>query len=401
MRFWTGPLHVRAAVRGWCFAALVLLVATGPATARAAERDRDFAVGHVYVLDNNLTGTNSITIFARTADGALHAEATTPIGGLGSVTAFLDGTQGSLIRTPNGSRLFAVDAGSDQISVLDTDDDGGLRLRGVFPSGGAGPVSLSYHDGLLYVLNAANPGTVPTNASANVAGFRVDGWGGLHPIPGATKPLSTAHPNPAQVQLSPDGRELIVTEKSNNLIDLYRVAGDGSLSGPTTVPSVGNYPFGIAFDPTHLHELLVDDGFSGAVTAYQQFDMQLRLVDGPVPDFGVAPCWIVITGDGRFAYVSNADSFSISGYRIHSNATISLLDPNGVTATTPRDTFPIEEALSRDSQFLYVLDSRLLNVPPGPAALSGFRIGDDGHLTAVVDPASISLPFSAIGLTAI
>jgi hypothetical protein len=107
---------------------------------------------------------------------------------------------------------------------------------------------------------------------------------------------------------------------------------------------------------------------------------------------------MVITQDGRFAYTSDADSHTISGYRIHRDGTISLLDPNGVSGTTPADTFPLEEGLSRNSRFLYVLDSRLLLPTPGPATLSGFRTQTGGHLTSVVDPVSISLPFSAIGL---
>src|SRR5205085_11593319 len=132
----------------------------------------------------------------------------TDIGGQGSLAAFADGTQGSLIRTPNGRRLFAVDAGSDQISVVDV-RHGDLSLEGVFPSGGAGPVSLTFRDARLYVLNAANAGA----AAANVTGFRVDEDGNLHLVAGSTRPLSAAHPNPAQVQLDPTGRWLLVTEK--------------------------------------------------------------------------------------------------------------------------------------------------------------------------------------------
>jgi hypothetical protein len=48
-----------------------------------------------------------------------------------------------------------------------------------------------------------------------------------------------------------------------------------------------------------------------------------------------------------------------------------------------------------------VLDSRLLLKPlPGPATLSGFRVGEEGGLTPVIDPAGFTLPFSAIGLAA-
>jgi 6-phosphogluconolactonase (cycloisomerase 2 family) len=374
-------------------------LALQPSVGTAAEEE-DHSAGHVYVLNNNLSGANSITVFARTAQGALTRVGTTSIGGMGSLAAFADGTQGSLIRTPDGRRLFAVDAGSDQISVLDV-DDGHLEPVGVFPSGGAGPVSLTYEDGLLYVLNAANA----SPSAANVAGFRVDARGRLHPIAGATRPLSAPHPNPAQVLLDPQHRVLLVTEKGTNLIDVYRVAGDGSLSGPTSVPSAGDYPFGMAFDPAARREFIVADAgapptFIGAATAYRLTDGQVRLINGPVPDHQIAPCWMVITQDGRFAYTSNADSQSISGYRIHPDGTISLLDASGVTGTTPADTFPIEEALSRNSRFLYVLDTRLLLTPPGPATLSGFRVHHDGHLTPVVDPASISLPLSAIGLAA-
>src|SRR5438128_2511804 len=111
------------------------LAVLGLSPAVAAEEE-DRAAGHVYVLNNNLSGQNSITIFTREADGALNRQGTTAIGGLGSVAAFADGTQGSLIRTRDRTRLFAVDAGSDQISVVNVKEEGQPALAGVFPSGG-------------------------------------------------------------------------------------------------------------------------------------------------------------------------------------------------------------------------------------------------------------------------
>ncbi len=334
--------------------------------------------GHVYVLNNDLSGSNSITVFNREADGSLTLLGTTAIGGLGSLAAFADGTQGSLILSNERTRLFAVDAGSDQISVVDV-HGGQLSLVGVFASGGAGPVSLSYHNGLLYVLNAANGRT----EAANVAGFHVGDKGNLHPIVGATKPLSAAHPNPAQVQIDPSGRFVLVTEKGTNLIDVYGIGPDGSLSGPTTFQSVGAIPFGMAFDLASPRlEFIVADAAggpsgTGAATPYRLVHGTIDAISGPVPDHQIAPCW-----------------------RIHNDGTISLLNPDGVTAATPSDTFPLEEGLSRNSRFLYVLDSRLLLSPPGPATLSGFLIHHDGSLTSVVNPADITLPFTAIGLAA-
>jgi 6-phosphogluconolactonase len=401
MATWQKSRIVTCALIALLVSGMALLLAPAAHASALASHIDD---GHVYVLNNDLVGSNSITVFNREEDGSLTLQGTTSIGGLGSLVAFADGTQGSLILTHDeGTRLFAVDAGSNQISVVDVQGDH-LSLEGVFPSGGVGPISLTYHDGLLYVLNAANGSTT----SANIAGFKVDDEGDLHPIAGATMPLSTAHPNPAQVQIDPSGRWLLVTEKLTNLIDVYRIRDDGSLGTRTSFASTGLYPFGMAFNPARPQEFIVDDGFgfagsnnTGAVTAYRLAHGTVQLVNGPVADFQIAPCWMVITHDGRFAYTSDADSHTISGFSIGEHGAISLLNANGLTASTPADTFPLEEALSSNSHFLYALDSRLLLKPlPGPATISGFEIHHDGSLSAVIDPASFVLPFTAIGLAA-
>src|SRR5690242_7603813 len=97
-------------------ASLAVLLAPTVVGAQAA------AAGHVYVLNNPPGQPNSISVFARASDGTLSAQGTTPIGGLGGLSQFADGTEGSLILTPDGQRLFAADAGSDQISVVDVRD---------------------------------------------------------------------------------------------------------------------------------------------------------------------------------------------------------------------------------------------------------------------------------------
>jgi 6-phosphogluconolactonase len=369
------PISLRALVAGILIALLLsgltLLFGPGSHGSAMTEQSTD---GYVYVLDNNLVGSNSITVFSREEDGSVTLSGTTSIGGMGSVAAFADGTQGSLIIAHDeGTRLFAVDAGSDQISIVNV-HNGHLSLAGVFSSRGAGPVSLTYQDGLLYVLNAANGRT----EAANVAGFRVDDKGTLHPIAGSVRSLSAPHPNAAQVQIDPSGRFLLVTEKGTSLIDVYRIREDGSLSAATSFPSVGAVPFGMAFNrASSQHQFIVTDAAggpnnTGAATAYRLAHGTINLINGPVPDHQIAPCWLVITPDGRFAYTSNADSQTISGYSISADGSISLLTPNGATATTPPATFPLEEALSNDSRFLYVLDSRLLLTPPGPATLLGY-----------------------------
>ncbi len=109
------PISLHSLVAGTLIALLLsgmaLLFAPASHASAMAENDTE---GYVYVLNNNLVGSNSITIFSREEDGSLTLSGTTSIGGMGSVLAFADGTQGSLIITHDeGTRLFAVDAGSD------------------------------------------------------------------------------------------------------------------------------------------------------------------------------------------------------------------------------------------------------------------------------------------------
>jgi hypothetical protein len=144
------PISLRSLVAGALIALLLsgLTLLFGPDfhAAAMAEQSTD---GFIYVLNNNLVGSNSITVFSREEDGSVTLSGTSLIGGNGSVAAFADGTQGSLIIAHDeGTRLFAADAGSDQISVVNV-HNGHLSLAGVFASHGVGPVSLTYNDGLL------------------------------------------------------------------------------------------------------------------------------------------------------------------------------------------------------------------------------------------------------------
>src|SRR5438128_6399972 len=75
-----------------------LLLVLGPSP-HAWAGGEDNGDGHVYALNNDLSGPNSITVFTREEDGSLKLAGTTSIGGLGSLAAFADGTQGSLILT--------------------------------------------------------------------------------------------------------------------------------------------------------------------------------------------------------------------------------------------------------------------------------------------------------------
>ena len=80
-------------------------------------------VGHTYVNGNN-AGENTVVAFDRHADGSLTPTPGSPfaIGGRGAGGGL--GSQGALQSSPDGRYLLAVDAGSDEMSVLRLGDDG-------------------------------------------------------------------------------------------------------------------------------------------------------------------------------------------------------------------------------------------------------------------------------------
>jgi hypothetical protein len=74
---------------------------------------------------------------------------------------------------------------------------------------------------------------------------------------------------------------------------------------------------------------------------------------------------MVITHNGHFAFTSDADSLTVSGYP-GEDGSITLLNANRTTDTTPAPTFAIEECVSRNRRHMYVLDTRAFCCPREP-----------------------------------
>lgn len=339
--------------------------------------------GAVYVMTNSPAG-NAVLVFNRDQNGSLTPSGSFASGGLGSGSGL--GSQGALVLSGDGRLLFAVNAGSNQVSVFGV-VPGGLALFGTFNSGGTFPTSLTSYDDMLYVLNAGGSG--------NIAGFRVTDAGQLEAIPNSTMFLSNngvgAAPGPAQIQFTPDGTKLVVTEKATSLIDTYAVNSDGTASGPTVNVSSGVVPYGFGFGQQNL--LIVSEAFPGvvngsAVSSYTFTGMNLKAISASAPTHQTAACWVVVTGNGKFAYAANAASGSISGYQVMANGALSLLNADGRTGVLGSDTTPIDMALSHNSQYLYDLGN-------GSHMIYIFMVNPDGSLTA---SGSVPVPVSTAGI---
>ena len=360
---------------------LVMLLGTvGLGRANAAQA-RMGADGLVVALTNAAAG-NAVAVFTRTSDGSLTASGTVATGGLGTGSGL--GSQGALVFGRDGRSLYTVNAGSDDISVFRV-QHATLTLVQRVPAGGDRPISLTTHADRLVVLNAGGAGSI--------VGFQIGAGGLLRPAANATRALSQAGAGPAQVQFNADGDLLAVTEKATNRIDLFRVADDGTLSEGTSYPAAGQTPFGFAFDRDN--HLIVSEAFGGAagagtVSSYAvDTDGTLEVVTGALPNQQSAPCWVALSKNERYAYVTNTGSGTVSAYRIGDDGTLQSLQPDGVAATTGMGSAPADIAISRNGRFVYVRNG-------GTGTLAGFSIAPDGTLVAL--GAAGALPSGAAGL---
>lgn len=338
--------------------------------------------GAVYVMTNQTSG-NSIMAFNRAANGALTLMGTFPTGGLGMGSGNDPlGSQGALILSSDGHFLFAVNAGSNNISVM-IPCATGLCLEDKVPSHGAGPVSLTLYKNLLYVLNAGTP---------NITGFVLGSDGHLSHLVGSTRRLAGGSAAaPAQVGFSPDGSFLVVTEKDTNLIDTYRVLPNGLSQGPVSNNSSGTTPFGFTFAQSGALVVSEAAGGTGGTSATSSYQIspsgRLITLSGSVGDTQLAACWAVGMNNGRVVYVSNSGSDTLSSYEVGSGGSLTLL--KAVAAST--GSVPIDMAMSSTSLYLYALDD-------STGEISAYRVDPNGTLTSI--SGASGLPSGSQGVAA-
>jgi 6-phosphogluconolactonase len=307
--------------------------------------------GYTYVNDNT-AGANTIAGFQRHADGSLTPLAGSPFlaggAGLGAGLA----SQGAIQVTHDGRFLVAVDAGSNQISVLRITGDGvPVPVGQPVSSGGIKPVSVSISpSGLVYVANSGVGGS-------NYTGFWL-GWNGsLTPIPGSTVTVPDDS-GLGDVFFNAVGNHLVGTRVGTSLIDSFVVLRNGHLLAAQGSPYTGQGlgQLGAEFSPTNPSQLFVSNAHNGAglgtVSAYyDSFFGQLTSIGAsPYPDGQTAPCWVEISHAGRYLFTVNTGSGNISSYAINWNGSLTLV---GTTAITGGGA-DIDARLSPDGRYLLV-----------------------------------------------
>jgi 6-phosphogluconolactonase len=299
----------------------------------------------VFVM-TNAAHHNEIVSFQRKADGSLKEYGHFRTGGRGAGgTTDPLGSQGSLTLSDDHSLLFAVNAGSGEISSFLV-DGANLLLVDVKPSGGSAPVAVAQHGSLLYVLNFAG--------NSNVVGFTVND-GSLEQIPGSVRYLTAANSGASSLVFSPDGAYLLVTEKLTNNIDVFPVQADGTLGAVVTTEDPAAGLFDVAFAPDGA--LLALEAGAGTLSPFMiESTGALTPLSAGVPTLGAASCWFAVTPGGHFVYTSNAGSGNISGFAVSGSGLLTAL-PGTIVATYPAGSTNLDLAISGDGKYLYTLNS--------------------------------------------
>jgi len=341
--------------------------------------------------ESNATSQNEILCYKEHADGSLSLEGTYASGGNG-VGIFnglgLD-SQGALAVSDNDHLIFAVNAGSNSISSFQVHNDGSLTLAYTVASGGVNPTSLCIHHHILYVLN---------NTSSSIHGYTVGAGGTMTPIANSNLSLSAANADAAQIAFSPNGDYLFVTERATNKITSYDVDANGLATLNNVLTATGQTPFGFCHARDNYMVVsnanVIAPGVpvpnGASCTSYSGSNAgNLNAQNGAVHNNQSASCWVTRSKYGRFTFISNTGSNSISSYYVSPWGSIYLIHPVAAQGAAPKDI-----VVAPDNYYAYVL-----NTAPGSLSIGGYHRSFLGDLVGI--GTTTGLPPYAAGLVAL
>jgi hypothetical protein len=148
------------------------------------------------------------------------------------------------------------------------------------------------------------------------------------------------------VSFTPDGTQLLVTEKGTRTLDIFNLLSGGLTDGPFPEVSSGNTRFGFAFGLGGTLIISGAEAAQGTTSSYRITGMnRLQPVSTTVADHGTAACWIVVTG--TTTWVVNTITDTISSIRSVWTATSPSLNPKATF--TGVGSSPIDAVASSDN----------------------------------------------------
>ena len=336
---------------------------------------RNEVTGKLTFIDTVETGGEGHVFKVPNDDGELVDAVDDPLASTGSVIVAGDGRQSCLLAVNAGSNTvssFKIGSAPDQLTRVSVEATGGLN-----------PTSITEKDGLVYVLNAGDVGSI---VGFNLIGFTCK----LTPL--EQGPIALSRPNyvgtapyviaetPAQIGFTPKN-EILVTIKQNNggppdfdngtgSLNLYEVdPEDGTITiGSLTQTNLnsltrtqdGHLPFSFTFDSSG-NVLLVEPALAGSfqngvVSVIENVDSDSSgdpvTISSEATTEASASCWIQYNPTSSCVYTTNNVEDTISSFLLDNQGELNFVS-NRASALNA----PIDMIQSLEYRFLYALST--------------------------------------------
>jgi DNA-binding beta-propeller fold protein YncE len=225
------------------------------------------------------------------------------------------------------------------------------------------------------------------NASDTISAYTINSDSSLSAV--STTPAKTGS-MPMGMAIDPAGKFLFVANQGSSNISVYSISGTTlkEIAGSpfTTIPpgtTVATLPTAVAVSGTGKF-LYVANNFTGTVSAYSISSSGALTALGASPyTVGLAPSGLEIPPSGGFLYVANTGSNNVSAFALCDKVVTSCANPNspdGTLTPVPGSPFsaglgPVAIAADPSFNFLYVLDKQSSEISeysyaPGTGVLS-------------------------------
>ncbi|MFG6656650.1 lactonase family protein [Scandinavium sp. M-37] len=339
--------------------------------------------GGVYVATNN-ADENSVVGYTQYSDGTLSKIGEFKTGGKGtglvelfglpydpkSGHTFKDGIDPlaaayGLWRSADNKNVLVVNAGDGTLTSLRVQDDLSLKVVNKIAAGDIKPNGIASYKNYVYVASMGKK--VDDPSEGNIKGYTIDDKGVLKAMPDSVRVLSG---RPASIEVTPDGKYLIIVEITTGLVRSYAIGTDGELSDQpvsmiyspqanknrffalpigTKITKGENGNFTLLVTETRFIDsarnfynstaeqkkkypfLQRFQGQTGSVTSYNiDKEGKLTMVS---PDVLAgddiwggeqAVCWVTASKNGKYAWTTNPLTSSISTYTVNSDGSIKL-----------------------------------------------------------------------------
>ncbi|MGW3988047.1 lactonase family protein [Streptomyces sp. NPDC004830] len=292
---------------------------------------------------------------------------------------------------PDRRTLYAVNEREDgAVTAVRLADH---KVLGSRSTGGAAPCHLSVHPSGRWLLSANyGSGSVavhPIGPSGSL-GERTDLVIHASPPPGPGQDGPHAH----QIVTSPDGGHVLAVDLGTDTVYTYRLderAGTlAEVARARTRPGAG--PRHLTFHPGGRYAYLADEvDNTVAVCAYDPATGRLRVGEAQSTGTGPGtsyPAQLLVTADGRFAYLANRGDDSLTRYAVEGDgARLRLLDTVPVGGEFPR-----QIALSPEGTLLFAANQK-------SSTVTVFHVAEeDGGLRRAGEPFPSAVAVCALPL---